>query len=776
MPDVRFPLVALLAVAAFIAPAWVQAQADAYDDPTKPHRVQLREMVVKDFDKNAVARTELALDRYLAEMTAEGMKTRQVYGAVWREAQLYSGDENAALAEVFYRWILLHSTGHDLSGATRPHSGLTLVGNLIGACRRQGKLAECRRWAAIASRLLTREGIIMDPARYADMGSLFDFLPEVRARNFPLRMNEQLLPSNSNLFLNYKQLRGMEAVAAQAWMEGDWVLAAEQASWVRTVGFALKDNPEENSDFAHMHVMYEFHNATQLLTEILYELGYEDAADVMLYQRIKEMPAYAYGSWRHAHLRQVIWKARRGLVDPETFQNLEEASVKIKASKYASRYLLFLNEQAQVWTRYATGDKAGAFEKLTAIEAGDYRNHHETSLLRIDLSLLEGITDPALEEVFFKLLEKYRSAGNKIAEPGLYRRYAQYLALCGDWEGAIAMQKESLRLYAALGMRARVAEAEALLAAYLSEAGHLHAARRLAAQWDASDPTLPSGIRQRLIDVGDMLATAEPVSRPQIASARVDLQPLSVVTETLLGREAYGYFTLANPTEHTQAGELCLRGSDATLMMDSAGQREIVGTLNPSAAMQEDCLTLELAPGELLVIRLESPAHDLVDGSEAQLSWGTQESQWQFQTGQAASSVSVTNANLVQPNPFYLVPLCHTLMHPGNDQSAIVDFRLVGSVSGRIEVYALDSGELLYVDANGDGDLQDSGDLLTQDANGNQWPDIEFVDTSQPITIEVYFAGSDHAAQTPKTLDVQVLENGEWIIHAVNVLEATSAD
>ncbi|MFP4203570.1 MAG: hypothetical protein ACLFS4_04475 [Opitutales bacterium] len=750
-------------------------EVDVYDDPTKPHRERLRETAVKAFHDEGPEAAEAALADYLREMVESGMRERQVYGAAWREAQLHAGSESAALAEVFYRWILLDSTDGDLSGAVRPHSGLVLLGNLISSCERQGKLAESRRWTAFAARLLARKGIATDTGRYADRGPLYDWLPVMRARDYPLRRNEQILSgaSNSDRFIDYPEAGGIMDIAWQAWMEGDWVRAGELSAWIRDYGFAQKDNPQDNGKFAQGHVMQKFHQATQLHTGILHTLGYEDEALAMLEHRLTEMPGGAYWSWHHAHLRFLIWQARRGEVEPGKLAELEKIHPKMKTDKYASDYLAYRNEQAQVWLRYASGDKRGAFEQLASLESGGFADHDNTLELRIALSLREEDTDPALEASFIRLLESYRSAGKKVREPRLYSQYARYLALAGRWSEAIAMQREARRLYSGFGMRARSVEAETVLADYLLRSGASEAAATLLADRDHGETRLPEPIRLQVVEVMEKLSAAGAGSdaMPAVSTSAIDLQPLSVATDTLPGREALAHFTLANPADVAQSGELRLRGPAAELSRDSA-RNEIVGRLDPSAAVRETTLGMDLKAGEMVVVRLSAPDADMPDAVAAKLFFGEAQSVWRFQTGGEADSVVVTNASRVRENPFYLVPLHHSLFHPDDGSARTADFRIVASEPGRIEVYGAEDGALIYVDANGDGDLGDPGDLLARDTNGNRLPDIDFIEPSRPRSIEVYYDSGWSEEPKARTLTIQMLEDGEWVTHAVNQFES----
>ena len=753
----------------------IAADADAYEDPSKPHRVRLRETAVAQYESQGPAAAEAALDTYLAEMQNQGMKKRRVYGAVWREAQLHAGARDAGLAEVFYRWILRRSTQGDLSGSTSPNSGLVLVGNLIGACNRQGKVAESSRWSAFAGRLLAHAGIDVDPQRYEDTGPYYEWLPTARQRTYPLRRKDQPLKnSSSDRYLSHSQMSGILMIARQAWREGDWQRALELASWVRQLGDVQRNNPFNYSDFTQTHIWWVHHNANALIGEIIWEMGGEkDALDVV--SESLELPGGAYWSWHWDHYRNLTWRAKRGEQFPQdTLEGLENILPKMIENKYASDALVFKNRRTQIWLQVAQGDYASALRDLADLESGKYADRIPTMELRLHLALREARTAPELEDTFIRLLEKYREHGQKVYEPRLYTWYARYLANCGRFEEAVLMQTEAVRLYRSLDMGIREVEGKAFLSEYLVRSNQTTAAAPYLQELDRTlqdpqtllPPSITSRIQKTLSTIPD--PTSPFVITQNDPRAKSDLQPKLVVTQGLPGRSAHGRFTLANLTEQDQTGVLTITGPDPRVHVIGENQDMHV-LLDLSKPEKEVRLDIRLKPEELVPIHLQTSIVVPEMEKAVTLDWKDQSATWELTSGMDSDDVVITEANLISSNPYYLVPIFHTLQHPGTTASDISDFRLISSSAGRIEVYE-NSGALLYIDANGDGDLEDEGDVLASDLNGNQLPDIRFKDISQPALLEAYYQASSSVPSQDHDITIELHQDGHWVPYAVDKL------
>ncbi len=767
-------LAIICSVLAFALPT-VSAK-DRYENPEAPHRIRLTETVVAAYLENGPEAAERALDAYRAEMLEEGLSERRIHGALWREAQLHSGKRHPELGEIFYRRILLESTNGDLSGQTSPNSDFILLGNLISRCNSQGKLAESHKWCAFIERLMTAKGVSLELDRYRDEGPLYPWLPLARDRDFPLRYADQILPgaSDSDRFLKYSYMMGFEEIADQAYMEGDWARAAELAEWMRKLALAQKDNPFNLSEFSTSHIRLQHHDGTVLQSRIAWLHGFESEALAILNETVETYPSGAYWSWHYGWLRQLIWRAKRGEADPSVLEGLRKIHPRMEANKYASSYLPFRNLVAQTWILYATGQKIAAFDLLRQLEDDPDSREEDVLKLRIDLSLRENDADPELETKFLRLLRLYRESGKKILEPGLYARYAEYLALSGRWDEAIAIQRQALALFESFQIHARAAEAQARLAIYLRESGDSKAAMLALAPLPATlDRPLPSRIRAYIDEaLRDIPAQPDAGQRPPTFA---DLQPLSVQSVTLPGQSARARFTLANSGAQTTAGTLALRGPVEALELDS-NTGEVRAKIDLRKTAVESSLALSLAPGELIPILLETTRHNTNDEGQVEVRWsdtGNQTVKWHYSTGETAANSIVTNASRIRSNPFYLVPLFHTLRRPDAQSPSTVDFRIVASSPMRIEVYDETRRHLIYIDDNGDGDLGDTGDLLARDSNGNLLPDIAFAPGTLDCGIEVLFEEKTPAPEGALAyLEIQLWQQGEWIPYARNTITA----
>ena len=88
----------------------------------------------------------------------------------------------------------------------------------------------------------------------------------------------------------------------------------------------------------------------------------------------------------------------------------------------------------------------------------------------------------------------------------------------------------------------------------------------------------------------------------------------------------------------------------------------------------------------------------------------------------------------------------------------------------RIEAYNGATGQLIYVDANGDGDFKDAGDLISSDANHNNWPDILFNAGDRMAALTLYVK-SEADRDGEQKLTIKLLEQGLWRIDAVDVIK-----
>ncbi len=414
-------------------------------------------------------------------------------------------------------------------------------------------------------------------------------------------------------------------------------------------------------------------------------------------------------------------------------------------------------------------------------------------------------------------LASARAMGRKRAEPSLYREYAILLQETGRSREAIRIAREAIRLTKSFGwiqhlpsclhilanaqiaagdtagLRLTLAELQALLAAgklvpnRALDAGVaiaicLHGLDQPDKSRDALQSALAaarsSGVPEWETGRAEKFPFHEipPVTTPPAAATGVpltDLQPAAIHSTVLPAESARVRFTLSNPsvrpapgTLHVEAAHLAVDWQDASgigridvLTTGGKAQSSHALTLGPG---EEFLLTGRAAPGVTgdVGLRWEPAA-----GSSQQSSWTL--------TADAAdgADVAVTNASLAGRNPFYALRLHHALHRRSGDPNTPVDLRITASHPIRIELLHPDTGELLAVDANGDGQLDGPGDVLLADSNRDGSPDLT-CPAGQPAEIALLiYPLSPQEPGGETILDVQLRGPTGWEPAARNILK-----
>ena len=142
---------------------------------------------------------------------------------------------------------------------------------------------------------------------------------------------------------------------------------------------------------------------------------------------------------------------------------------------------------------------------------------------------------------------------------------------------------------------------------------------------------------------------------------------------------------------------------------------------------------------------------------------------WNYRSSNTQKRIAIIDAHELKSNPFYLVPINHTLQRQSYTATETVDLTVSATTSMRIEAYDGATGKLLYVDANGDGDFEDAGDLITSDTNHNNWPDLTF-NAGDRMASLILYVKADATLTDEQELTIQLLENGKWRIDAVDII------
>ncbi|HBR93493.1 MAG TPA: hypothetical protein DEA90_04950, partial [Opitutae bacterium] len=109
---------------------------------------------------------------------------------------------------------------------------------------------------------------------------------------------------------------------------------------------------------------------------------------------------------------------------------------------------------------------------------------------------------------------------------------------------------------------------------------------------------------------------------------------------------------------------------------------------------------------------------------------------FQFHESGDANENAVINAAYLEGNPFYMVSVFHLLQRSEQSSATSLDLRIRASSPARIEAYSGD-GELIFIDADGDGTFTSPGDILRSDTDSDGHPNVPFLTDSDSSSLEL---------------------------------------
>ncbi len=520
---------------------------------------------------------------------------------------------------------------------------------------------------------------------------------------------------------------------------------------------------------------------------------------------------------RHnALFNRAYWRSQWEGPIPEL---LQEAKAAAAAATEANSNATNTTGRRRLLAKMAFAYQEAGFEigDLVALvkEAEAAGDEMEALYTRRDLAVIQRQTRdfaPA-EANLLTALSAARAVGRKRAEPNLYQEYAILLSKTGRPREAIRMARESIRLTKSFqwtqhlpgllhvlanaqqaagdgpGLRATLAELEALLAS-----GKLEAYRALDAsvaialcQHALARPQEGTATLQRAltaarqqgvpawqIDLAEKfpfgdLTLARFIPGPPLA----DLQPLKIHSTVLPDETARVRFTLSNPSAATATGTLVLEGGHLTAdWQDGAGVGRITWT--PPGGERVLRRPVTLAAGEEFLLTAEAAAglQGTVSVRWEAAGGAVQQSAWTLTSrGSDGTDLAISNASLAGRNPFYALRLHHALHRRGGDPAAPVDLRVVASRPVRIELLHPDTGELLAVDANGDGQLDGAGDVLLADANHDGFADLLCASGTPAEVALLIYPLTTTEPPGELSLDIQLRNATGWETAARNLLK-----
>ena len=522
---------------------------------------------------------------------------------------------------------------------------------------------------------------------------------------------------------------------------------------------------------------------------------------------------------RHTALfNRAYWRSQWEGPLPELLQEAKAeaaavASTESRSSTKGCRRLLAKMAFAYQEAGFDIGELASLVKEAEA--AGD---EMEAFYTRRDLAVIQRKTRdfaPA-EANLLSALSAARAVGRKRAEPSLYQEYAILLRETGRPQEAIRMARESIRLAKSFqwtqhlpgllhtlanashtagdgaGLRSTLAELEALLAS-----GKLEPYRALdagvaialchhalgrpesgqAALQQALTAARQKGVPVWQIDFAEKFPFGgikpAPAAAAGTAPPWADLQPLKIHSTVLPDETARVRFTLSNPSAAAATGTLVVEGEHLTADWQDAAGVGRIGLLR-SGGDRVVRRRVSLAAGEefLLVAGAAAGLQGTLSVRWEPARGAVQQSGWTLTSNEAdGTDIAISNASLAGRNPFYALRLHHAFHRRHGDAAAPVDFRVVASRPMRIELLHPDTGELLAVDANGDGQLDGPGDVLLVDANHDGFADLTCAPGSPAEIALLIYPLTSTEPPGESSLDLQLRSPAGWETAARNLLK-----
>ncbi|MDF7799487.1 hypothetical protein P4C99_08425 [Pontiellaceae bacterium B1224] len=707
------------------------------------------------------------------------------YSFIWYEAQMGTGkaDEEWGLAIFQYLWDRDLSS-HPEYALRLPSGKYCLLDNIIHQNSEVGRVAQARALRLEEELfLITQKGLDTSGNTYSDLGPIVSFLPEARRRTsaiyeheLPMRYQEPTTRTRED-FIDYPYIYVLSGIADTSLESGDWVKAAELSDWcIRYADEYLKGNNYNRGEVAAV-VSYE---SRERMAALMLLHGYPDEAAQYLRTYVAKAEDY-YRSEERDILRSksdlAAIRIQLGELSEDDLILVDQAEKAVAEHGWFSRSSALKASQNRIRVYHALGQTQEAWEMLDALMAEmaqDVNPYHWVRMLNtaIDLALTDGAVRPELEEWLILALENARRAGNKFEELPLYEKYAQFLMMKGRYQEAIRIQQEALRLARAMSLPKRISDNRDHLA---------DMQQRIEDEAITAGPAAVSEVeitetKSQPTDTSEAdTSISADISISATILPAIDIQPRLSLSAALPEQAAYGRFYLHNAAAIPQPGTIQLSGA-----LDQPDWRnEQWLTVNASPTFETVQLSKDyiLEAGASCIIDIFGLPLENGEGAKVGCHWipagksqagvsGT----WEYRTAETGKRTAVVDAHELQDNPYYLIPIHHMIQRTHADQQATVDFTVEASSSMRIETYDATSGELLAIDANGDGDFLDRGDQIVGDDNRNSWPDLVFTE-GQCLTSLVMYVQPAATTAGDIELTVKTRTGDEWQVDAIDVIK-----
>ncbi len=528
-------------------------------------------------------------------------------------------------------------------------------------------------------------------------------------------------------------------------------------------------------------------------------------------------------------MRQILYAsylAQREGVSQKVWDMVEESLERMKKSlSYAD---LFAGQTVKGLLLIREGLNSEALRVLNSVIDESRKNNFQSHLadaleVRAKLKLETGDNTAAGNDLK-EALVIYRSFGRKDKEPDLYELYARLNARLGNYDQSLQLWEQAFELcqnlkipFRALAMLLGIGELQlsmgqadelnktweridrfvqthsglpdsTLLRLHLARLDYLKSrenrvaldaafekarnfARGSKLSFYQSRPLLAYDLDKNLEVRPAPKKSVAPTAQPR---AIVDLQPILMNTRVAPTELARGRFVLSNPSAREAQGTLSLDASNFHFAW-STNEQGLVAKLSPGPDTAENGLSLHVAPGQQVVVMLESASLEANKDDSVAVNWREQQAsaraKWEFSFGPDPRKIVVANASLAEDNPFYAIEFYHEVYFRG-DETLLKNLRVETSEPCRVEIVEQTHHTLLAIDADGNGSFADAGDVVYVDADKNLYPDITLDKETDVAILELFIF--PHLKQNRNQREIKITlaweENGAWVPQAVNTL------
>jgi hypothetical protein len=682
----------------------------------------------------------------------------QFYVPVWGEAQTLAGRRDQEFALSIYNWLRDYIDRHDATSINR----IRVRHNLATSQISTGRIASLsQNIREIESLVLSQHGLDISAMLNAAAHDKVSF-------KFPSVVTDFEFNATSR---PYRKVRvgdpfpvevpiALRAIAEERIWNGRLHEGLRIAQWLNQTGtFQDRDS---------------IGNGRNLLGVIYSILGeYEKASEVYQQNIADEWTAYRGRQWHSAATElYLLFVEGKVFMRPEIdLDSLEELRANNRLDRRYGAYevqLVRLIEEVDLqqdqWVVPFTRLIEYAMEENMTYFAQRVR------LAIIHVVLSRGIVDEQLEAIFLEALLASREMGAKIQEPFLYRDYARFLAALGRLGEAVELMRMARDLFSMWDLNLRQLETELYLTEFLYRTNQINRKDLLAMSQSAAFEHVPAWLQQQAAKLAAVSAAA--VDAPETQSMVLSPEHITIAPVSEYGAQAI--FTLTNPSPGPAMGTLHLSGVHAA---DSLPEGLVLVEANASGdpGRQSD-LTKEwsLGPWEQGFIVI---ATDLADTSSYQVELRVQardctttsSSTLEVQPGSHGQMRSFISAHLIRDNPFFASPVFHILQGTDAGEENIA-FRLVASAPCRIEAYDK-KGELIFVDANGDGRLDGRGDLLPYEPVGDGVARVHLTEGETAQLIEIRYFPQESSFNEPIEIRIERYVSGVWQMQAIDIIE-----